>query len=520
MLAAVAVAGGAAFALTRFMAPAEDRALSLAPQNSVLYANLFVHPSNDQKMALDDLLQKFPGIENTDDAIDKLIELFDEQLGEQGLSYEEDIEPWLGDQAAVFMTPGGSPQLPNFGVLVESKDDEAIRAFLTKVQEEEDPDGRFVEREHNGTVYEVVEDDPETAAFAFIEGFFVGGTEEAVKASIDARQGEALEDSDKFVQATEDLRDDWLGLFYADISGIFSMFEDEMQMTPEDEALFETFSFEDVPPTAGVVYATSDSIGFESSGGLPKEGPLARFGSFVGAGLLQELPESSWAAFGIPDVGALATGYLDLFESIPGFDRDQIEAQFTDETGLDLDEDVLSWMGDAGLFVQGTNLQEVGGGLVLRSNDPAKTQATLSSIEQLVSEQGLQPRPVSRDGLEGFSLQAPGMPAPVYFLGGERLVITYGETATDAAIAPEAKLADAEMFGVAQDVLGEDVDASFFVDVDAAQSFAESVMSFSGAVDPTYEEDVKPYIEPFAYVIAGTRQEDDRFIQKLVIGVP
>lgn len=518
-LVAVVLVGAGAFAYMRFMAPAEDRAIQLVPESSILYGNLFLRPSNDQKMALDDLLQKFPGVENTDDALDTLIELLDEQLRKQDLSYEEDIEPWLGDQTAGFMMPGGSVEVPNVGILVESKNDEAFRDFIDQVQEKESPDAEIVEREYKNTTYEVVEDLPGTPSFAFLDGFFVGGTEEAVKASIDAQDGDSLQDSERYVDATEGLRDDWLGLFYADSGALFSLFEEEMQGLPEEQAFFDSFGLRDQQPSAGVAYVTSDSIGFESSGGLPTEGPLAGFKSFIGSGLLPQLPAGSWAAFGIPDVGRLSNNMLDLFADFPGFDRAQIESVFTQETGLDLQEDLLSWMGDTGIFVLGTNVQEVGGGLVIESTDPAKTTAALTKVQALIAEQGLQPRPASEGDLKGFSIQAPGMPAPVYFLGGDRLVITYGQSATQQAVSGEEQLVDAENFSRGVDELGGKFEVAFYVDVDAAQAFAESLMGFSGMTDPTYEEDVKQYIDPFGYVIAGSRQDGDHILQRFVIGV-
>lgn len=520
VVAGLVVVGGAAVALMRFTAPTEDAAIALVPREAVLYGNFFIRPSNDQKMALDDLLQKFPGIENTDDAINKLIELFDEQLEKEGLSYEEDVEPWLGDQIGGYMMTGGTPELPNFGILVESKDDEALRDFIGEVQAKDDPDADLVEREHAGVTYEVVEDDPEAGAFAFVDGFLVAGTEEAIKASIDAGAAESLADSDKFVEATEGLRDDWLGQFYVDTGSLFSLFEDEAQMTAQDRAIFESFNFEGQPPSAGVAYVTSDSIGFETSGGVPTEGPLAGFGSFAGPGLLNSLPGESWAAFGVPDLGDLTTKIFELFGEIPGFDREQIESEFARETGLDLQEDLLSWMGDSGLFVQGTNLQEIGGGLVVASSDPGKTGALLDTAERMLRQEGLQPKPASEGDLEGFSLQAPGMPAPVFFLGGDRLVIAYGQSATEEAVAPEQPLGEADAFAPARDELGSDFDASFFIDVDAAQAFAESLMNFSGETNPTYEDEVKPYLDPFGYVIGGSREEDGGFVQKLIIGVP
>lgn len=519
-LVAVVVVGSAAFALMRFMAPAEDEAIGLVPETSILYGNLFLRPSNDQKMALDDLLQKFPQVEDTDDALNKLIELLDEELGKEGLSYEEDVEPWLGDQVGGFIMPGGTPEVPNFGVLIESKDDEALADLIHRVQEEENADAETSERTHQGMTYEALEDEPGTPSFVFIDGFFVGGTEEAVKASIDASQGQSLRESEKFRTATKDLRDDWLGLFYADSNELFALLEQDPQMTPEDRAIFENLDFGDLPPWAGVAYVTSDSIGFENTGGSPTKGPFAGFSSFTGPGLLLSLPGESWAAFGVPDIGGLVTESLELFADFPGFDRAQIDSAFTAETGLDLEQDVLSWMGDAGMFVRGTNMQEVGGGLVVESSDPAKTATLVETVQEMLVKEGLQPQPASEGELEGFSLQGPGMPAPVYFLGGERLVITYGETSTQQAVAPELPLAEADAFARASDALGSDFEAGFFVDIDAAQAFAESVMSFSGQSGPTYEQEVKPYLDPFGYVVAGSSGEGEEVVRRFVIGVP
>ena len=49
-------------------------------------------------------------------------------------------------------------------------------------------------------------------------------------------------------------------------------------------------------------------------------------------------------------------------------------------TGLDLQRDVLSWMGDAGLFVSGTSPARVGGALVVATSDRAKTRATIAAL--------------------------------------------------------------------------------------------------------------------------------------------
>src|SRR5687768_15182353 len=94
---AVLVVGGIAFAAMRVLdQSSEDAAVSLVPEDAYLYANLFIKPSGDQKRALDDLLGNFPKIESTEQAIDRITGLLDDELEQVGLSYAEDVEPWLG----------------------------------------------------------------------------------------------------------------------------------------------------------------------------------------------------------------------------------------------------------------------------------------------------------------------------------------------------------------------------------------------------------------------------------------
>ena len=63
-----------------------------------------------------------------------------------------------------------------------------------------------------------------------------------------------------------------------------------------------------------------------------------------------------------------------------GVDVDQVLRQFEQQTGIDLREDVLSWMGDAGVFVPGTTLSDIGGALVVESKDAAKSEAFVGEL--------------------------------------------------------------------------------------------------------------------------------------------
>jgi hypothetical protein len=520
VIAGLLVVGGGAFALTRLLnAPAEDAAVSYVPEDAIGYANFFIRPSTSQRRALDAILRRIPGIETTDDVIDRFVELLDEALAQEDLSYEEDVEPWLGDQVAAFMVGGGSVELPNFAVLIESKDDGALEDFVDALAAQSDVE--LEEKTYEGASYRMQEGGEDGVAVGVVEGFLVGGTEDAFKAAVDAHaSGETIETEDDFADATEPLNEDWIGLFYLDTADFISEFAQTQGFGPNEQAAFDALGFDEQEPQAAILYATNDSVVFESTGGF---NPTGRFGELAETitepGLVPDLPAETWAAYGIPSFGGFFDGIFETFQNVPGFDRRQVDALFYGQTGLRLQEDVLSWMEDAGFFVQGTSIQGIGGGLVIESNDPAKTDRLLAKLQDLVTQQGIRTRPESRGDLEGFSVTIPGVPAPVYALGGDRLVIAYGDEAAEAAAGEGERLRDSEAFAAAQDAVGEDFNVSFFVDVDAAQRFGEAAATFAGAPMDVYEREVKPYVDVLTHVVGAARMEGDRIVQKIVIGV-
>lgn len=520
VIAGLLVVGGGAFALTRMLnAPSEDAAVSYVPEDAIGYANVFIQPSNSQKRALDAILTKFPGIETTDEAIDRVVELIDAALAEEDLSYEEDVEPWLGDQVAAFAVSGGTVDLPNFAVLVESTDDGALEDFVDAVAAKSEVE--LDERTHEGQTYLMQAGGEDDVAVGVVDGFLIVGTEDAFKAAVDANAGgETLEDDEDFLAATEPLNEDWIGLFYLDTAEFVSEFAETEGLGPNEQAAFDALGFDQQNPQAAILYATPDSVTFESTGGFSPTGQFGELAEVVGEpGLVPDLPAETWAAYGIPSFGGFFDGLFETFQNIPGFDRAQVDAMFYGQTGLRLQEDVLSWMEDAGFFVQGTSIQEIGGGLVIESNDPAKTNRLLEKLEDLVTQQGIRTTPESRGGLEGFSIAIPGVPAPVYALGGDRLVIAYGGDAADAAAGEGERLRDSEAFAAAQDEVGDDFNVSFFVDVDAAQRFGEAAATFAGAPMDTYEQEVKPYVDVLTHVVGAAKMEGETIVQKFVIGV-
>jgi hypothetical protein len=197
---------------------------------------------------------------------------------------------------------------------------------------------------------------------------------------------------------------------------------------------------------------------------------------------------------------------------------EDLESQFEAQTGLDLREDLLSWMGDAGLFVSGTDPLSVGGGLVIESSDPATSSATIDQLGTLLEQQGIPTVPLSAGGAEGFAVQIPDPAATqrVVVLAGERVVIAYGEDAAVRAVEGSDPLSESEAFQGATEGLGDEFTASGYFDMDAIQELAEA----AGASQfPEYEGEVKPWLDPFSYVTFGSRENGDRLVQRLVIGI-
>ncbi|MGH2847484.1 MAG: hypothetical protein ACRDL0_15950, partial [Thermoleophilaceae bacterium] len=68
--------------------------------------------------------------------------------------------------------------------------------------------------------------------------------------------------------------------------------------------------------------------------------------------------------------------HLDLFAGVAG-GRDAIAEQLELSTRLDLECDVIAWMGDWSMFVRGASVAELGGALTIESDDEAASSRFL-----------------------------------------------------------------------------------------------------------------------------------------------
>ena len=513
-LAVAVVAGTLAYVVvSAFMGPRNDSALEYAPADSFIYFNAWLDPSRNQKRAIRDLLEKFDKAPTPDEARNVLVDFIDGALSETGATFEDDVEPWLGHQAAFYASDIESLQ-PTLAALVATEDRGATQDMIDGLDDLEGNDPE--RRSYEGIDYDYYVEDQ--VASGFVGDFWIFGTESGFKASVDASEGDSLAESDRFQQARGRLTDDHLALFYFDPERLLEIAEQSGDLTPEDVATIRSLTGEGRgEPAAGVFAVAADGVFFEVAAPLSDE-LRSQIGELTEPGLLPELPGGSWLAIGAADVGSSINRLLEAIggSGAPGLDIGALQEQFAAETGLDLQEDVLSWMGDFGLFMEGSGLLTVGGGAVIETIDPARSRATVDQIGRLLVEEGAPVTPAVIDDHEGFAIQIPGSPQPINVLAGDdKVVVAFGATATSNAIDPDEELSDSEAFQRATDSLGEGYNVSFWLDMDAVVALVEAA---GAGGNPTYENDVQPWLDPLSHVVFGTKLDGEVAVQKFVIG--
>jgi Protein of unknown function (DUF3352) len=486
----------------------EDQAASgaaeLVPAGAAMYAEATLRPEGEQKKAIEAILAKFPG---GGEAGEKLKDLIEKGLreSEAPVSFREDIEPWLGDEAAFFardLSPNGD--FKTVAGLVATEDEDKALAALEKSAE-----GEISRKSHNDVEYLMDESDE---AAAVLDGYLVLGSEAGVKAVIDtSKDGSPLSEDEDFTSVTDKAADDRLGLFYLNSPEFLKTLRQQGAPVPDSVGKF----FEE--PAIATLDADEDGVTLE--GTVPEGlGRASLFGQ--GSDLLTELPADSWVAVAQTDFGKLLEFYVDFLAGIAG-GRDAVEQQFKAATGLDLQEDVLDWMGDYGIFVRGTRVAALEGALIIETKDEEASGRALAALERVSKDQadgaGTEVGPLSAaGGGEGFTVRGGGIPKPIHaFQRDGRVVFAYGDTAAKDAIDPGEKLGDSADFTGARDSLGDDVDVSAYV---LMQPIFDLIDSTEAASDADWQK-AKPYLEPLSAIVSGSSGggDDLRYAFKLIV---
>jgi len=482
LLSAIAVAAGCGSG-----GSSASGAASLAPAGAVVYGEATLDPSDDQQAAIDGLIEKFPGEGSAGERIRGLLEkAFSES--DTGLSYAKDIEPWLGDRAGFFvasLTPGADSSA---ALLVATDDEGKARDAIEKAAKADD--GKAAA--YKGHDYYAISD----GAAGVVDGWVVLGSESGFKAVVDtAEGGPPIEDDDAYTKALDDAPEERLGFLYFNTPA----FVKQLQKTGAGASLGPFAGlFKD--PLLATFNATEQGVRLEAT--LPES--LSAAFPILGdsGGRAADLPADSWLAIAQPDLGKAISYFVDAFGGLAG-GRDMLAQQLKAATGLDLEQDVISWMGDWGLFVRGESVAELSGALVVETSDEAASARFIDAVARLARKGDA--NVTGRDG--GVTLRSPEVPEPIHLFQREgKVVLAYGDGAAADALDPGETLGDTQAYKDAQEALGGDYDLSFYLGFEPILALVDS----TGAGDDEGWRKVKPYLEPLGALVVGARKDGDR----------
>ncbi|MBA2522126.1 MAG: DUF3352 domain-containing protein [Solirubrobacterales bacterium] len=491
---------------------------TMAPTGSPVYGEVVVRPEGTLGDDLNSALSKLLSEEDPGGMIRSAI---DEGLSSEpdsgGITYTDDIEPWLGSRAGFFLSGIDATGSSATGaVAIAVTDPDAAKAFIDKALAA-DP-ATETDSSYQGVDYKL---DSDGAAVGVSGDFLVAGTEQALKDAIDAGAGDSLADDSTVTAALDEAPDNSLFSVYADTPAIVDLIKSSGSLSAaESKQLDEQVAqYTDGPIEAwGTVTDSTFALGASA--------PTAGAGG--PSDLIAGFPSDSWLAFATADVGEqlqntvaqFETAFKSGFESAvpPGYNASKYDplAQVEAQTGIDLQTD-LAWIGDVGGYIHGTQILGLGGGLVVETSDEAAATKTLDSLETTL--QGIPEVQVSPSSTgNGFRIQPTSAPvgAEVAVQDG-KLVAGFGGDSIDDVVAPAETLDASDRFSTITDSLGDGATASFFLDFSPVIQLVES-SGDEATSDPDYQM-AKPYLDALDYIVSGSAAEGDRTTASIVLGV-
>ena len=483
---------------------------SAVPADAAVYFEATLRPEGSQRS---DALAAAGKVLATNDPEGKISGLVQQAFSKSDglkLDYARDVAPWLGAKAGFWMAPvRADSEARGAAVLASTDADEARAALDRAVKGSGKP---FSTRSYKGVDYKV---NDEGGAVAVTDDFVVLGSEAELKRTLEVLDGgRALAGDDRYKQALAPLSGDRLGTAYVDLKALVAA---ATSQNPAAAAQFEQLK-RLVPMGALKPLA----VGFTADGSrLAAESAfrgLKAYRDRLGAGsapLIKDLPGDAWLAVGLPGFGdGFRSGYESATGSLGGA---ALEQQLKSQTGLDLRQDVFSWVGDVAFFARGDSAKSADGAAVISVRDEAAARTGFGKLVGVAQQHGgVRARPLSLSGAESaFAFAAPDSPKPVVAaLSKDKVVIAYGEAAARDALSPSQRMADSPTYAAARAALGDGIEPGFVLAmppvVSLAGATAESKAEF---------EQAKPYLDAFTVIAAGAKQDGDVARGRFVAGL-
>jgi hypothetical protein len=499
VIASVTLIGLVAIAVVGYVAlfsGAADRAATMAPASTLVYANLYLQPSTGQQMNLSGLIGRLPGFADDAALDDKIDQVVQNLLSMTGIDYRSDVKPWLGDQVALAAWPAGlDPLQAATVILAETSDPDTASSSLAALFAEQGMS--FTAEPYEGVEVQV----GEGTAYAVVEGMVVvGNGADAIHDVIDASAGtESLSTQAAYTDAMDGLPDH-LASFFVDIAGVADASGTTTDVGGATTASAVLVAERDGLRLSGNAPLTT-AVGSPAAVPAPSEGTLT--------GWMPERTLAEITVFGLRDA---LEGALTVADEVPEGEEvtsalDTIRALAAFALGVDLDEDVLPLLeGETALAFGGIGPTATPSGqLLLRPPDPAAATDTLRGVADRIGASGGTTSTETLEGIEITSVSVPDTIDAAY--GVVDGVIVIGLGAADVAAVAEARASGITLEGTsayqeAFEVAGTRAGTEAWVDVGAIGSLLGLVVEL-----PDDARDILSGLGSFALTVPSRPDE-------------
>jgi hypothetical protein len=334
-IGAVGAVVAGAVAVNSFLVGGGPQPEDVLPASTIGFVKVDLNPSMSQKLNVLRLVERFPEVDRKDDDLKRTVVEAMLEESELDLDYERDVEPWLGDRAAVAALPASSPGTgdPVVPVVVVEFTDEAKMVAALDAAEKS-------------------LEDNESFDYAVSEDFvFLGEEQATVDAAASAT--EHLSDSGTFAadkHAVDGSNQIVLG--WTDVAAAYATVPDE----DKAELAEQLGSAEPAGRVVMGVRAESDAI--EATGrtfDLEAGDTQALATGGRGTGLVLDMPTSTDIAFSATGLGEVAAELWQKHRTDPGMGFER-EAR---RMGLEMPGDLIALLGQEAAL--GVTLRDLDG---------------------------------------------------------------------------------------------------------------------------------------------------------------
>jgi hypothetical protein len=511
---------------------------SAIPAAAVLYAQAVVRPTGTLAAGIDAGAKKLVGIANPGAMIDAAI---DSAIKPRHVSYEATIRPWLGQRAAVALL-GGTAAKPQFALVADQTNAALARKALFGLVRSAAANGAaaaVVSGSYRGVSYLAKPDG--SAAVAVAGPFAIVGTLGGMRQVIDVEHGAAaLSAASDYEAATVHTIDSAAVTAFIRTRQLFTLLVSSGSATASASALLDKL----IPANLTVLAsARLDAGGLTVDVATPANGPSGGTGP---SKLFAALPGGSWLALGESGVGAaLAKAFTLLADVASGAGGTSgailkrcttspagkatctTVTQTTTSTSSALTASpattaiisaytkVLRQISDLALFVKGTQLTSIEGGLEIATTSPSAATSLFGELKGLLgslSSTQVRIGPLSAAGIDrGFTATVPGVPFGFDIAQkGNMLLGTVGNGALADALSTTNRLGDS----ATATLLGSGVRPVLELSLPA---LAKLLKNLGVSSDATVAQ-IVPYLDSLGTVAVGQSVSGGYVIERIAIG--